>query len=62
LRLSLKASVKMARSSLLSRAIAAIGSLMTIGQWQRSFCCHTKPPKGAGSKRARAQSLKGGVA
>jgi hypothetical protein len=27
---------------LLSRATVAIGSLMTIGQWQRSFCCHIR--------------------
>jgi len=42
LRQSLKASVKMARSSLLSRATVAIGSPMTIGQWQRLFCCHIR--------------------
>jgi hypothetical protein len=34
---------------LLSRATVAIGSLMTTGQWQRSFCCRTE------QTRARAQ-------
>jgi hypothetical protein len=32
---------------------------MTIGQWQRSFCCHTKPPKGAGSFGLAPNRLRG---